>query len=183
MSYDREVFFNQFRLVKWFVYHLTSYRVLHKAYNERQMVNHFWAMTIDAHLLLASIYWCMVFGAYSNPTHWTKLARTKLERQKFRTELYQSLRMSKAEYGKYWQDMTDFRNKYAAHRDGFTDPVPNFDTALKVAFFYYDWVQTVIVPDTLAEPPFDSFDKSLQETMAPFVDKLMDCGATINHEL
>jgi hypothetical protein len=83
--------------------------------------------------------------------------------------------MSKREYNQYWKSMTDFRNKYAAHRElNFINPVPNFDTALKVAFFYDQWVRKVIFPATIDEPPLESFAQSLEESAVPFVEKLMD---------
>ena len=181
MSYDRKVFSNQFPLVKWFIYHLTYYRALHKAYNERKMKDEFWKMTIDAHLLIAAINWCMVFGSdSSNPTHWKQLSPTESTHKQFRAGLLNSVGISRPQWKRYWTSMTAFRNKYAAHRElSFTDPVPNFDIALKAALYYDQWVRTVISPDTLEEPPFDSFARSLPEIIAPFVEKLMLVGATM----
>ena len=70
--------------------------------------------------------------------------------------------------------MTDFRNKYAAHRElEFNSPVPNFDTALAVAYYYDNWVRRVISPDTFAEPQLDSFALSLQKSVVPLVEKLL----------
>ena len=77
MSYEPKVLINQLPIVKWFIYHLTYYRVISKAYKERQLQNEFRKLTSDAHLLRATINWCMVFGADSNPTHWKRLSSTK----------------------------------------------------------------------------------------------------------
>ena len=53
--------------------------------------------------------------------------------------------------------MTGFRKRYAAHREfTFTDPVPNFDPALAVAYYYDIWVRGIISPHTLAEPTLES---------------------------
>src|SRR5262249_8530888 len=77
-EYDPKVFLEQFSLAKRFVYHLTYYRVLHAAYTQNKIKSEFWTHTIDAHLVQASVVWCMVFGSHGcNPTHWKKLSNTQ----------------------------------------------------------------------------------------------------------
>jgi hypothetical protein len=56
----------------------------------------------------------------------------------------------------------------------FASPVPNFDTALEVAFYYDQWVRKLISPDIIAEPPLVSFARSLEKSAVPFVEKLME---------
>ena len=78
MNFQHKVFANQFPIVKKFVYHLIYYRVLLKGYQEHQLQNEFWTLTIDAHLLSALTHWCMVFGSdKSEPTHWKQLSITE----------------------------------------------------------------------------------------------------------
>jgi hypothetical protein len=71
--------------------------------------------------------------------------------------------------------MKQFRDKWVAHRElkPFTDPVPNFDTALAVAYYYDNWVRDVISPHSLDEPPFELFAASLRESVTPLVNKLL----------
>lgn len=178
MNYEPEVFRNQFPIVKWFVYHLTYYRALSKGYREHRLQNEFWTLTIDAHLLRGTIDWCMVFGSdKSNPTHWKQLAITesKALHRSFREGLFKATDLDRYTWKQYWKSMTDFRNKYAAHRElEFASPVPNFDTALAVAYYYDNWVRRVISPDAFAEPTLESFALSLQKSVVPLVERLLD---------
>ena len=60
------------------------------------------------------------------------------------------------------------RNKYAVHRElEFKDPVPYFDKALAVVFYFDNWVRRVIYPDTVEEPQLESFAKSLEKSVVP----------------
>ena len=177
MNYKPEVFRNQFPIVKGFVYHLTYYRALSKGYSEHRLQNEFWTLTIDAHLLRATVDWCMVFGSdKSNPTHWKRLSITesKVLYQSFREGLFNATGLDRDTWQKYWESMTDFRNKYVAHRElEFASPVPNFDTALAVAYYYDNWVRRIISHDTFAEPTLESFAISLQRSVVPLVAKLL----------
>jgi hypothetical protein len=133
MHYDRNVFMTQFEIVKMFIYHLTYYRTLRSGYEEYRLQNEFWTLTIDAHLLRAAINWCMVFGSDNNQTHWKRLVkRSKSRVRSFREGLFQETGMDEERWKQYWESMTTFRNKWAAHRElrEFTDRVPIFDTAL-----------------------------------------------------
>ena len=104
MHYNRDVFVTQFERLKWFVYHLTYYRILQKSYEERQLQSEFWTMTIDAHLLRATIDWCMVFGNKNEPTHWRRLVKQSegLVRN-FHEGLFQELSLDKKLWEEYWQ--------------------------------------------------------------------------------
>ena len=75
MSYQQEVFVEQLPLVDCFARHLVRHRVIKRHLDERRAQSPFWSDTCNAHLLQASIYWCMVFGAPGpNPTHLRNLA-------------------------------------------------------------------------------------------------------------
>ena len=176
MDYDPTVFTNQFPIVKWFVYHLTYYRVLSIGYKERALKNEFWTLTIDAHLLRATINWCMVFGSdKNNPTHWKRLSGKEAEKlyQSYRCGLSEATGLNEQQCRTYCKSMIDFRDKYAAHREPNYDiPVPNFDIALAVAYHYDDWIRKVIAPDILDEPPLEEFAVSLHRSVAPLISKL-----------
>ena len=178
MKYKSEVLQNQFPIVKWFVYHLIYYRILSTGYRERQLQNEFWTLTIDAHLLRATIDWCMVFGSdKTNPTHWKRLSIVDSEplNESFREGLFTATGLDRDAWQQYWETMTEFRNRYAAHREPeFASPVPNFDTALVVAYYYDEGVRRVISPDTFAEPTLKSFAISLQKSVTPLVEKLLE---------
>jgi hypothetical protein len=175
--YDNTVFATQFPIVKRFVYHLIFYRVFSRAYTESQIQNEFWALTIDAHLLQATNLWCMVFGSDGcNATHWKHLAMSRSEslRQSFREGLVRQTGLSLPQWERYWKEMTDFRNGFAAHRElDFCDPVPNFNTALTVAHYYDEWVRRVISPDVLSEPLLSAFASGLIKATTPLAHRLL----------
>jgi hypothetical protein len=173
MHYDRNVFRNQLPTVNRFVSHLTYYQILNKGYTERRLRNDFWYITIEAHLFAATMNWCKVFGSDDcNPTHWKKLSENQLER--FRKGLFQETGLDEKRWHLYWTSMTDFRNKFVAHRELHFEPTPpNFDTALAAAYYYDEWVRKIISPDTINDPPLAQFRMSLEESVPPLVDKLL----------
>lgn len=109
----------------------------------------------------------MVFGNHdSNKTHWQQLAVDPANqlRSSFRKGVCEHLGISEAEWKGYWKDMVMFRDQYVAHRD-FTrrNPVPLFDRALEVAFFYDTWVRRLIAPDILDTRPLrESYAKDIK---------------------
>lgn len=177
MNYDQDVFRHQYSIVDCFIYHLTYYRLLHKGYTDRKLHNRFWHMTIEAHLFAATINWCMVFGSHGcNRTHWKKLSLIEQDAltQSFRDGLFEETGLDEKRWLQYWKSVTGFRDKFVAHRElDFFEPVPNFDTALAVAYYYDKWVREIIAPATLAEPPLKLFAMSQRDLVAPLVDKLL----------
>jgi hypothetical protein len=178
MEYKADVFECQFQIVKGFVYHFIYYRALSDAYRTSDLQSEFWKHTIDAHLLQAAICWCMVFGSHGNcnPTHWKKLSICESE------ELYNSFRQGLLAYAgitlqqweNYWQEMTYFRNNYAAHRAlNYDRPIPKFSLSLKVAYFYDDWIRKVISPDIFEEPPLKKSARDLRNTIRPLINRFM----------
>ncbi len=165
MKYNPQIFICQFPVVKNFVYHLCYYRCLHKAYSTCGYASEFWAHTIDAHLLQATISWCKVFGAYGcNDIHWKKLNIEEQNELKtsFLDGLSKSYAITTDDFEDYWKEITDFRNKFAAHTElGFNAPVPSFDKALQIAFFYDKWIRKLIRPDHFAEGDLKLFTENL----------------------
>jgi hypothetical protein len=182
MNFEHKVFINQFPVVKKFVYHLIYYRALLKCYQEHQLQNEFWTLTIDAHLLRAVTNWCMVFGSdKTEPTHWKQLSITdsKALYKSFREGLLEATDFNPHAWRQYWKSVVDFRNKYAVHRElEFNSPVPKFDKALAVAYYYDTWVRGIISPASFDEPPLELFAQTLRELVVPMVEKLLvDCAA------
>ena len=177
MEYKSEVFENQYHLVKRFVYHLVYYRALLNEYRISKLQDEFWTLTIDADLLRATINWCMVFGSdKSNPTHWKMLSATDSEKllRSFRTGLLKKTGLSSLELRRYWKSVVDFRNKYAAHHDWkFKEPIPHFDIALAVAFYYDEWIRKIISPVIFDEPPLRQFADSLGRSIAPLAKEVL----------
>lgn len=169
---------SQFPIVKQFIYHITYYRALHRTYQESKLQNEFWTLTIDAHLLQATIQWCMVFDSDGcNPTHWKNLTQgqSNVLHKSFRDGLFQQTGLDEETWSQYWEEIVDFRNNYAAHRAlEFSKPVPSFENALKVAYYYDNWIRKVIWPDTFDEPSLEVFASDLDILATPLVNRLIE---------
>jgi len=168
-GYSSEIFIRQFPIVRAFVYHLTYYRCLNKGYDKCGFDSEFWTHTIDAHLLQASINWCKVFGSdRQNDIHWVKLNNNKHGELnlKFLLGLKTSCGIDLEEWKSYRKVIINFRNKFVAHTDLlFAAPVPSFDMALQVAFYYDIWIREIISPDYLAEGSLTLFSENLIRKM------------------
>ena len=177
MQYKEEIFREQFPLLKYFVCNLTYYRELHDKYHESGLKSPFWTLTIDAHLLQAVNYWCMVFGSEGcNPTHWKHLSEDKVDplRESFRQSLFRQTNFTASTWEQYWSEMLDFRNKYAAHRElNYKTPIPYFDHALEVAYAYDEWIRDIISPDVLEEPLLRESATELQRSIQPLIMELL----------
>jgi hypothetical protein len=174
MRYKITVFRTQFPLVKWFTIHLFYYWELKEQENNLRH-GPFWTFTIDGHLSMACIYWCMVFGAEgSNPTHWKHLVR-KQDQKKLRADFTKAVLArtgsTEDEWMEYWDTMVDFRNKYVVHRDKFKGVVPRFDKALAVAYAYDRWVRTCF-PGFWQEPPFENQEQSTRLNIRSYIAHL-----------
>jgi len=183
MHYDPKVFKVQFLIAKKFVYHVFYYKGLLAAYQKHGLQDEFWTHTIDAHLLQAAILWCMIFGSEGcNPTHWKYLSKEQTDdlKRSFRDGLLQSTGMSQQQWDLYWQDMTAFRSKFVAHRElVFDKPVPHFDVALKVVYYYDQWIRNVIAPDVFDEPTLEETSATLKEEIGPLIEQLYE--TTMKH--
>lgn len=102
----------------------------------------FWRV-MHANLLdMAVIDWCKLFGSDDEEhqkTHWKNVI-PDAEHDTFRQELYQALGTDEAGYRAYWQDMKNYRDQHAAHRDFEKADVthyPILDRALESCRVYY----------------------------------------------
>jgi hypothetical protein len=177
IDYNPDVFREQFPLIKQFVYHLIYYRELHAAYAQSHVQSELWTHTIDAHLLQATIYWCMVFGSHGcNPTHWKKLTQTQSDdlEASFRGGFTKFTGINTTEWEKYWKEIMNFRNNYAAHRAlDYNSPIPYFDLALKIAYYYDEWVRQLIYPDNFEEPSLKETAEMVKSRIAPLIARLI----------
>lgn len=150
MKYDSDIFRNQYPLVVSFVQHLAYYRAGKPIYDRLWIKSPLWTATLDAHLKIASIQWCKVFGSDGcNATHWkrTPILDVQKAQQSFRDRLKKSC-VTRDEWARRHQAMMNFRNRYVAHSDpNNADPVPDFNKALDVAYVYDEWVRDLIRSD------------------------------------
>lgn len=182
--YDTDIFRKQYPLAKEFIYHLTYYRFLNEAYSANELKSVFWQYTINSHLLQATVKWCKIFGSNNcNDTHWKRLTTepTNLQRS-FRDGLKKSLGINQGQWDIYWTELTDFRNKYIAHSEiGFIAPVPSFDMALNIVFFYDTWVREIIKPDYLAGGSLKLFSENLAKKIEqPLYILITESAETLN---
>lgn len=156
---------------------MVYYRTLSAAYIKHDLKCEFWTHSIDAHLLQAVVCWCMVFGSDgSNEIKWKRLAdnNSKEIEDSFRAGLPEYVGISWKQWELYWEQMTDFRNKFAAHRElQYDEKVPYIETALKVAYYYDDWVRTVIYPSVFEEPSLIDSANRLMQSVTPLVEELI----------
>ena len=180
MNYNVEVFKNQFPVVKQFVYHLVCSRVVSSACRALELESVFWRSTGEAHLLLASIQWCMVFGSHglTNPTHWKRLAEVESKEleESFRQGLLQQIGITATKFEKYWNEMKYFRDNYAAHRKlgEYKKPVPDFTVALNTVFYYDEWIRKIIYQDIFEEPLLKQSYEVMKQTSTPLIYQLIE---------
>jgi hypothetical protein len=177
MQYKPEIFCEQFPLAKYFVCYLTYYRELSHKYWEIELQSPFWTLTIDAHLKLAVIHWCMVFGSEGcNPTHWKHVSEDNVDclRESFRRSLFRQAMFTPTTWDTYWRQMVNFRNEYVAHRElAYNKPVPYLDRALEVAYVYDGWIRDIISPDVFEEPPLKESASKLRKSIKPLITQLL----------
>src|SRR5215472_17180836 len=81
MKYNTAMLDHQYKAVLFFVQHLAYYRILTADYGGIADHREFWRSTCDAHLKLATVAWCNVFGTYSEELHWMKLPAAGVAQQ------------------------------------------------------------------------------------------------------
>jgi hypothetical protein len=75
------MFARQYPVVVFFVQHIAYYRGLHSKFAEVAAHRDFWRSTCDAHLKLATVSWCNVFGSYNEDLHWMKTPAAEIADQ------------------------------------------------------------------------------------------------------
>ena len=72
MKANLKVIDRQYPVVAFFVRHLAFSRGLQTALNDLTDHQEFWGSTASAHLGLAVVEWCKVFGSDGEEAHWKK---------------------------------------------------------------------------------------------------------------
>lgn len=171
----------QYEVLASFVHHLAYYRTLSQAYTDLQVKSEFWKWTIDAHILCAIIDWCMVFGTDSSELHWKKVVADKHDQAAFRNHLLNVLGFTHDQWQAFWSSITDFRNRYAAHRHLPYPLTPTMDTALRVATTYDKWFRSN-VNASFDEPSLQERYDRLIRTSADLLRHAVGLGPTLDQE-
>jgi hypothetical protein len=178
MNYDDKLFRAQHPVVQSFVQHLAYYRAGKAIYDRLALKSTFWTATVDAHLMVASLQWCKVFGShgFTNQTHWTKTPTMDAHQAKddFRAQALAAASLTGEQWDDYWDEMCTFRGGYVAHCDiGFAGGIPNFETALAIAYAYDAWVRELIKPDILDDLWLKEYYGIWLKTASPIFDAAM----------
>lgn len=140
MSFNEKVFTEQIYILRDFLYHYESFRLLNQNF-ERLVglgAQEFWVFTINSHYYQAINLWCMVFGANNNETHWKKTGIGC----ELKNLILTKLNMTEDEYLIYWTEVTNWRNQFSAHRvPDFRQPTPELKQAKAIVFIYEIWVK------------------------------------------
>lgn len=148
MKFDEQLWLSyQYSVLVSCVRHLAYYRVLFDTFVGSRATSDFWTRTITAHALTATIQWCKVFGVDSNDTHWKKAVLESEDQIAFKKELLRATSMTEEQWIAYWNEMKNFRNKYAAHRLASSNlpVVPHFNPALLSAIACDEWVRATFL--------------------------------------
>ncbi len=101
----------------------------------------FWVVMNNAVFDTAAIDWCKLFGSdneKNQPTHWKNVAP---DVDAFRDALFRAVRVTKAEWKEYWEEVKHYRDNAAAHHSTERRGIktfPQYELALKAAQFYYE---------------------------------------------
>jgi hypothetical protein len=158
LRYDAAMFARQYPVVVFFVQHIAYYRGLHSKFAEIAAHRDFWRSTCDAHLKLATISWCNVFGSDNEDLHWRKTPAADAADQAiqdFRQRILAHTGFTSETWQVYHKSLLDFRNTYVGHLDVLTpffQSVPNFDPAIQTAFAYQEWLRGLTSPALLKQP-------------------------------
>ena len=171
MDYNIEVFRSVYPLWKCFVCHYNAYKEIHEVYNTLPGDIEFWTYTSDAHIEMATINWCMIFGNDSNETHWKRL---NLSQSSFREQLFVECNINSEQWNSYWHEMIKFRNEYVAHRPkSFEEPVPNFGIAYRAIICLENWVREQIKPDIIEDPLLEIVATSNRQNFRDALDSII----------
>lgn len=93
-------------------------------------VNKVWSFSQNCYGGISVIFWCQVFGAYPEPTHFKKLFEAGplagMSKGQAAERLWQSAGMNESQYSKLWNEAINARNKYLVHNDFNTKDRPVF---------------------------------------------------------
>ncbi len=174
-NFDRIVLGKQIFLLHRFARSLTYFREIRKRIgcNKSSIKNSwFWTETLNSHLKMSVIDWCIIFGTDDNDIHWKKatIGHTGEFQNNFRLIIYEKTCLNKQEYQEYHKELIDFRNKYVAHVDmSHTEPVPIMDNALKVAITYDEFIRKELKVVCIQDDP-----KPISESVADIRNEVIE---------
>lgn len=156
----------QYPVLRDFFYHYVTYKELIK--NRENLTGSlcFWKFTIDAHFKEAINNWCMVFGAWNNSTHFKHVKFEENIDDPFKPYMLKELNLTEEAYTELHNEITDFRNKFTAHREiNFNERVPYLDIAYNVAVTYDLWVGKYVIFSDSLEMIIQNYREELQKTI------------------
>jgi hypothetical protein len=116
---------------------LAFFRAAHDA-RRQWMGQQFWATAHDNFLDIAVLEWCKVFGDIRAKHDWRKVVTDK---DLFFLKLLDHLRLTKALFDEYINEMRTYRDKFIAHLDEENRMnIPNISIAIKSTQFLYQWM-------------------------------------------
>ncbi|HAU0782367.1 TPA: hypothetical protein JBH16_15265, partial [Legionella pneumophila] len=109
--------------------------------NISQIDSAWYTYTVNGYYDLTLRNWCMLFGNYSEPTHYFKLQDyngikkylqsifgfMEIDKDKLREELLKLAGLSLQEFSSYHSLVLDYRNRYLSHREHHPDQINDGD--------------------------------------------------------
>ncbi|MBL1263626.1 hypothetical protein JJL52_08040 [Methylomicrobium sp. RS1] len=128
----------QINILLDFTKSLAYYRTIKQDRQRIQRNNDFWVYSMNTYYYKAITDWCIVFGADNNESHWKKIS--DYDMSTIELEIRSAAGLTGDDWGKYWKEIVDFRNNYAAHRsvNPNDDKVPSLDKAFEIAKSYFE---------------------------------------------
>ncbi len=113
-----------------------------------------WAFTQNCYGGICVIHWCQVFGAWSEPTHYSKLFAdstiTCISKDRVAARLRSSVSMTVEQYEKFWNDVKATRDKYLVHNqfDSADRPLfPDLDLMMAICTEMRDIICEIITAE------------------------------------
>ena len=129
-----------------------------------------WAFTQNCYGEICVIHWCKVFGARSEPTHYSRLFDTPtiacISKHQVAIRLHTSVTKTEAEYTRLWRDVKKARDKFLVHNEfSLTDkPIfPDLDLLVKVCIEIRDVIREIITAE-------QSDDETYRSNIKHFLD-------------
>ena len=117
-----------------------------------------WAFTQNCFGGICVIHWCQVFGAESEPTHYSRLfdksTMTQMTKDIVKGKLRKTLGMTESEYLNFWQGVKDARDKFLVHCDFAVEDKPIFpdtDHLLKTCFVMRDILAGIVATESFKD--------------------------------
>ena len=118
-----------------------------------------WSFTQNCYGGICVIHWCQVFGACSEPTHYTKLfgvgSLAGMSKDQARERLRLSTGMDKITYNKFWEKTKDARDQILVHNEFNSKDSPVFPdpyVLIKVCFEMRNIINEIVTREKADDP-------------------------------